>query len=178
MSAADLPPAVSRHTGDARDIDTVARVAATHDVVVTATRPAMGDEDDLLTATKALIEGTTGTGARLVAVGGAATLTVPGTDHTVLDDPAFLPPAYRPIARACAGQLELYRQQDGLDWTYLSPPALLQPGERTGRYRLGTDELVVDGQGRSAISMEDLAVVLLDEIEQPRHRGMRFTAAY
>jgi len=65
-----------------------------------------------------------------------------------------------------------------VDWTYLSPPALLEPGERTGAYRLGGDELLTDARGRSAISMADLAVALLDEAERPRHRRARFTVAY
>jgi len=66
----------------------------------------------------------------------------------------------------------------GFDWTYLSPPASLYAGSRTGEYRLGTDELLIDDEGNSRLSMEDLAVVLLDEAERPRHQLMRFTAAY
>ena len=65
-----------------------------------------------------------------------------------------------------------------MDWAFLSPPALLQPGARTGRYRLGGDELLLDGSGHSAISAEDLAVALVDEAEEPAHRRRRFTVAY
>ncbi|GEL20965.1 hypothetical protein PA7_48020 [Pseudonocardia asaccharolytica DSM 44247 = NBRC 16224] len=65
-----------------------------------------------------------------------------------------------------------------MGWAYLSPPALLEPGEHTGRYRLGSDELLVDAEGNSMISMEDLAVALLDEAEQPEHQRTRFTVAY
>ena len=65
-----------------------------------------------------------------------------------------------------------------MDWAYLSPAALLEPGERTGDYRLGADELLVDAEGNSAISMEDLAVALLDEAERPEHHRARFTVAY
>ncbi|GAA3048758.1 hypothetical protein GCM10020229_70220 [Kitasatospora albolonga] len=65
-----------------------------------------------------------------------------------------------------------------MDWAYLSPAAVLEPGERTGSYRLGTDELVVDAEGNSAISMEDVAVALLDEAERPRHHRTRFTVGY
>ncbi|MGH3934737.1 MAG: NAD(P)-dependent oxidoreductase [Pseudonocardiaceae bacterium] len=75
-------------------------------------------------------------------------------------------------------QLEACRAEAGVDWAYLSPAALLEPGERTGNYRLGTDELLVDADGNSTISMEDLAVALLDETERPKHRRTRFTAAY
>jgi putative NADH-flavin reductase len=66
----------------------------------------------------------------------------------------------------------------GVDWAYLSPPALLEPGERTGGYRLGADELLVDAEGNSAISMEDVAVALLDEAERPKHHRTRFTVGY
>jgi uncharacterized protein len=65
-----------------------------------------------------------------------------------------------------------------VDWAYLSPAALLEPGERTGTYRLGTDELLVDAEGNSTISMEDLAVAVLDEVERPKQHRIRFTVAY
>ncbi len=65
-----------------------------------------------------------------------------------------------------------------MDWAYLTPPAQLALGERTGNYRLGTNALMLDAEGNSTISMEDLAVVLLDEAEQPKHHRTRFTAAY
>jgi putative NADH-flavin reductase len=85
----------------------------------------------------------------------------------------------RPIALACVEQLAVCRATDAdVDWAYLSPAALLEPGERTGAYRKGTDELLVDGSGRSAISMEDLAVALLDEAERPAHHRTRFTVAW
>ena len=84
----------------------------------------------------------------------------------------------RDIALACVDQLAACRSDTVADWTYLSPSALLESGERTGTYRLGTDELIVDAQGNSTISMEDLAVVLLDGAERPRHSRTRFTAGY
>ncbi|MCP3819696.1 hypothetical protein NLX86_16810 [Streptomyces sp. A3M-1-3] len=110
---------------------------------------------------------------------GAGSLTVPGNGgRTVIDDPGF-PAARRGIALACNEQLDACRvTETGVDWAYPSPAALLEPGERTGNYRVGTDELLVDAEGGSAISMEDLAVALLDEAERPRHHRPRFTAAY
>ncbi len=66
----------------------------------------------------------------------------------------------------------------GLDWTYFSPAAFIQPGERTGKFRLGADQLVVDAKGESRISAEDYAVAIVDEIEKPQFIGKRFTAAY
>ncbi|WP_394841111.1 NAD(P)H-binding protein [Pendulispora brunnea] len=165
-------------TGDAANVDDVAALGRGHDVVVGATRPAPGRESDLVAAAKALLAGVAQSDTRLVLVGGAATLVVPGGSGTVMDDARFLGPEYRAIARACAAQLEVCRAEVSADWTYLSPPALLEPGARTGQYRLGGDELLLDAAGQSAISMEDFAVALLDEVERPAHRRARFTVAY
>lgn len=173
----ELPADADARIGDAANVEDVADLSAGHDVAVTATRPAPGQEGDLVTTAKALLAGLAGSGVRLLVVGGAASLTVPGTDRTVLDDPGF-PADLRPIAQACNEQFAAVRVASGVDWTYLSPAALLVPGERTGRYRLGRDELVVDAEGNSTISTADLAVALLDEAERPRHRRARFTAAY
>jgi uncharacterized protein len=65
-----------------------------------------------------------------------------------------------------------------LEWTYFSPPALIEPGERTGKFRLGKDQLVADDKGQSRISAEDYAIALVDELESPKHVRGRFTAAY
>ncbi|WP_106538512.1 NAD(P)H-binding protein [Haloactinopolyspora alba] len=176
---AELPRGARPRTGDASDAATVAQLGAGQDVVIGATRPPAGRERDLVSTAKALVGGLAGTGTRLLLVGGAATLTVPGDGGTtVLDDPAFLPVDYRDIALACAEQLEVCRGETTVDWAYLSPPAMLAPGARTGTYRVGGDELLVDDAGRSAISMEDLAVALLDEAERPRQHRQRFTVAY
>jgi putative NADH-flavin reductase len=178
--AADLPAGVRVRSGDAGDVADVARLAAGQDVVVAATRPAAGFEDALVPMTKVLLAGLAGTGARLLVVGGAGSLTVPGTGgRLVADDPALVTPEYRAIARAGVQQLAACRAAPAeVDWTYLSPPAELVPGARTRRYRRGGDELLRDGRGRSAISVEDLAVALLDEAEGPAQRRSRFTVAY
>jgi putative NADH-flavin reductase len=163
-------------TGDAADPAQVTALTAGQDLAITATRPPAGHEDELPIVTEALLAGVRKSGVRLLLVGGAATLTHPdGT--AVLDAPDF-PDSLLPIARACARQLDACLAETEADWTYLSPPALLEPGSRTGRYRLGADELVIGPDGSSAISMEDLAVALLDEAEQPRHRRTRFTVGY
>lgn len=164
--------------GDAANVEDVAELSAGQHVVISATRPEPGHENDLVTTTEALLAGLAPTGVRLLVVGGAATLTVPGTGgSTVMDDPEF-PATLRDLALACAQQLEACRAEAGVDWAYLSPPALLEPGQRTGRYRLGADELLLDTENNSTISMEDLAVALLDEAEQPKHHRTRFTVAY
>ncbi|MGW3232939.1 NAD(P)-dependent oxidoreductase [Kitasatospora sp. NPDC001095] len=174
-----LPSAAALAVGDARAPEDVARIAAGQDVVITATRPLPGSEHELAVATRGLLAGIAGTGVRLLAVGGAGSLLVPGGGGTALVDSPGFPDEIRPIALACGEQLDLYRAADPeVDWTYLSPAAVLEPGVRTGRFRIGRDELLVDSAGDSAISMEDLAVALLDEAERPAHHRARFTAAY
>ncbi|MGW0700827.1 NAD(P)-dependent oxidoreductase [Streptomyces sp. NPDC002867] len=176
---ADLPHRARPHVADAADPDVVARASAGQDLVISATRPAPGRERELVATAEALLAGVTRTGVRLLLVGGAASLTLPGKGPLTLAEGPGFPSELGPIAAACAAQLDACRAfASDADWTYLSPPALLEPGERTGDYRLGRDELLVDDEGRSAISMEDFAVALLDEAERPRHRRARFTVAY
>jgi uncharacterized protein len=113
---------------------------------------------------------------RLVVVGGAGSLEVaPGA--LLIDTPQF-PDAYRPEAGAGRDFLNVLKQETALDWTFLSPSALFEPGERTGHFRLGGDRLLVDIGGKSRISMEDFAIALLDEIEKPKHVRQRFTVGY
>ncbi|MBF4997979.1 NAD(P)H-binding protein [Nocardia sp. BSTN01] len=174
----DLRAAASFRTADATDPAQVKDVAAGSDVVISATRPRPGREHELADVAAALLDGLRGTGIRLLVVGGAGDLVVPGTGTTVMQRPDF-PPDWRPIALACHAQREVFRSATtDVDWTYLSPPALLEPGERRGTYRVGADELVTDSTGTSYISMEDLAVALLDEAEEQRHTRTRFTVAY
>ncbi|XVV02809.1 NAD(P)-dependent oxidoreductase [Actinosynnema sp. CA-248983] len=161
---------------DATDVAQVARLAGESDVVISATRPAPGAERDLVVTAKALLEGVRRSSARLVVVGGAATLRTPN-GVLVHEEPGF-PADILPIALACAEQHAVFAEESEVDWTYASPPAVIEPGERTGTYRLGLDDLLVDAEGRSEISMEDFAVALLDEVLHPRHRRVRFTAAY
>lgn len=177
--ATGLPSAVRVRTGDASDPRSVTALIEGQDLAISATRPAPGREPELAAVTQALLTGLHNSGVRLLLVGGAASLTLPGTGGiTVADAPDF-PPSLRPIALACNEQLDACRTTGhDVDWVYLSPPALLEPGERTGDFRLGTDELIVDADGVSALSMEDLAVALLDEAERPKHHRGRFTAAY
>ena len=172
-----LPNAVDFRTGDIGNIDDVISLSGGQDVVINATRPA--DPKDAKLTTREFMNGLAETQVRTLIVGGAATLAVPGTDgKTVLDDPRYLSPAFRHVGEASLAQYRVCIDEHRVDWTYLSPPASLFAGSRTGHYRLGTDELLLDADGNSRLSMEDLAVVLLDEAERPRHQHMRFTAAY
>lgn len=175
----ELPDEAEHQLGDASKVDDVSSLSAGQDVVVSATRPAPGREADLVETTKALLAGVRGQSARLVIVGGAASLKLPGTGgKRVLDDPSLVPPAWQPIAQACSEQLAVCREEAEVDWTYLSPPAFLESGPRLGVYRVGDDELIVDAEGLSRISVPDLASALMDEVEQPSHQRGRFTAGY
>ncbi|GIH16822.1 NAD(P)-dependent oxidoreductase [Rugosimonospora africana] len=174
----ELPASVRPHIGDACDVGDVTAVSAGQDVVVAATRPPAGYKSELVAVAKSLLAGLSGTRVRLLVVGGAGSLTVPGSGGTlVVDDPRYVPPEWRAIALACCDQFAVFRGNTDVDWAYLSPPAILEPGQRTGRYRSGTDELLTDPDGDSTMSTEDLAVALVDEAETPRHRRTRFTVA-
>lgn len=160
---------------EASDVDAVVARAAQADVVIGATRPAVGREDDVTAVTRSLAVGTALAGVRLLVVGGAAPLRVPGTDRAALDDPRWVPPAIRSIAAASSRQLELLRTTDGVaPWTYLAPAADFAPGPSRGTYRsqLGHEgavpDLVIADDGTSRISMEDFALAVCDEIEHPR----------
>ena len=165
-------------TGNAANAGDVAELSVGQDLVISATRPGPGNEHDHAKTAKALLEGLRLTGVRLLLVGGAGSLVAPDTGREIIDDQRYVLPAWREIAVACCDQYAVCRAETEADWTYLCPPARLQPGKRTGHYRTGDDTLLVDADGSSSISMEDLAVALLDEAENPRHRRSRFTVAY
>lgn len=113
---------------------------------------------------------------RLLMVGGAGSLEVaPGVQ--LVDTDAF-PAAWKGTAEGARDALALLRAESGLTWTMLSPSAHLQPGRRTGQFRLGTDQLLVAASGQSEVSVEDYAVAMIDELETPTHTGRRFTVGY
>lgn len=162
---------------DALDPSSLADAARGHDAVVSAYSPG-ADPSKLVEAARANITGLPKAGVkRLVVVGGAGSLEVaPGVQ--LVDIPEF-PAAWKTIALAHRDALEVYRTEAAaLDWTYFSPAALIEPGERTGQFRTGKDQLIADESGQSRISAEDYAIALLDELESPKHIRERFTAAY
>ncbi len=169
-------------TGDASDPVSVARLAAGQDAVVSATGPRRGNgedpEDSLLGAARGLAEGLRRAGVRrLVVVGGAGSLEVaPG--QRLVDSPDF-PSAWKSTALAHARTLdEVYRGIDDLDWTYVSPAGVIGPGERTGEFRVGGDQLLVDDSGESRISIPDYAIAFADELEDGEAFRRRITVAY
>jgi uncharacterized protein len=163
--------------GDVLDAASVAAAVKGHDAVISAYGPGgAASPQTVVDAARSLIEGLGRAGVHwLVVVGGAGGLEVsPGVQ--LVDTPEF-PEAWKPVALAHREALAVYRTAD-LDWTYVSPAALIAPGERTGRFRIGTDQLVIDDKGESRISAEDYAVALLDEVERPRFIRRRMTVAY
>jgi hypothetical protein len=117
---------------------------------------------------------------RLLIVGGAGTLFVkPGLR---LMDTGTLPEAWLPGVKSLGEfYLNTLMKEQDIDWIFLSPAANLgnmQKGERTGKYRVGKDDMLVDAEGNSFISVEDYAVAMIDELETPKHHKERFTVAY
>lgn len=114
---------------------------------------------------------------RLIVIGGAGSLTIDG--HQLVDGPNF-PAEYKAGATAARDYLNIIKKETALDWTFFSPAIEMHHGidtGRTGQYRLGTDSPVFK-DGRSVLSVEDLAVVIVDEVEHHKHSRQRFTAAY
>lgn len=162
--------------GDIFDAANVAAVVTGAEAVLSAYGPGPANPEALVKATHSLIEGVKASGVRrLLAVGGAGSLEIaPGVK---LIDAPFFPAEWKGIAQAHADALEILRQS-GLDWTSLSPAAMIEPGERTGKFRLGTDQLITDASGNSKISAEDFAVAMVDELEKGHHIQQRFCVAY
>ena len=167
-------------TGDAADTASVARLAAGQDAVVSAIGPHAGaetKEDSLVGGAQGLITGLRQAGVRrLVMVGGAGSLEVaPGL--RLVDTPGF-PAAWKPAALAHAAALDLCRDVADLDWTYVSPAAVTEPGERTGAFRIGGDQLLTDDSGESRISIPDFAIAVADVLERGEAIRRRITVAY
>ncbi|WP_338582709.1 NAD(P)-dependent oxidoreductase [Pseudomonas sp. MAG733B] len=113
---------------------------------------------------------------RLLVVGGAGSLLLP--DGTRVIDSAGFPEAYKAEASAGAEFLGKLREEKDLDWTFLSPSAEFVEGERTGKFRIGQEDLLVSSEGRSWITFVDYAIAMLDEVETPKHSRERFTVGY
>ena len=155
---------------DATDSHALAAALAGHDVAISTARFEQLKAPQVIGPVKAAGV------SRLLVVGGAGSLFIaPGTQ--LVDTPGF-PPAYKGEALAGRDFLDALRGKSDLDWTFLSPSALFEPGERTGKYRAGQDALLADAAGKSWITMEDYAIAMLDETEKPAHRRQRFTVGY
>ena len=162
-------PGVTAKAGDAGDVDTMAGLLRGHDAVVSSVRFTASDAEKLIAAVRA-------SGVkRYFVVGGAGSLEVaPGL--RLIDTPQF-PDAYKAEAAAGGVFLDKLRKVEDLDWSFLSPSAMFVPGERTGKFRLGRDQLLA-GETGSSISFEDYAIAAVDELETPGHVRRRFTVGY
>jgi putative NADH-flavin reductase len=171
-----LPPTVKSKRGDLSNVDAIASVIAGADAVVSAYAPPPEDTDQLVVVTERLIAAVKKAGnPRVIVVGGAGSLEVaPGV---TLIASGHLPEAWLPIAKSHEKALKLLQASD-INWTNLSPAAFFEPGERTGKFRLGTNELITNENGKSRISMEDYAIALVNELEQSAHERARFTVGY
>ncbi|WP_353742163.1 NAD(P)-dependent oxidoreductase [Pseudomonas fluorescens] len=155
---------------DALDAAALQAAIAGHDVVISAahfaTLPANAVVDPVK---KAGVK-------RLLVVGGAGSLLLP--DGTRVIDSEGFPEAYKAEASAGAEFLAILREERDLDWTFLSPSAEFVEGDRSGKFRLGQDDLLVSSAGRSWITFADYAIAMLDEVEAPKHSRQRFTVGY
>ena len=169
-------PGVITKTDDLSNVDAIAAIIKGADVVVSAYQPPADNTDALVDVTKRQIEAVKKAGVpRLLVVGGAGLLEVaPGV---TLIKSGHLPAEYMPIAMSHEKALGVLRASD-INWTYLSPAAYFVPGERTGKFRLGTKELITDAKGDSRISFADYAIALVDEIEKPAHEKASFSIGY
>ncbi|WP_448030918.1 NAD(P)-dependent oxidoreductase [Bradyrhizobium liaoningense] len=163
-------PNVTPTKGDVLDQAGLAKLWAGHDVAVSSVHFLASDPLKLISAAKDSKVG------RYLVVGGAGSLEVaPGVKLIATPD---FPEQYKAEAEAGSSFLDLLRQERDLNWTFISPSALFVEGERTGKFRLGTDQLLADANGKSWITFADYAIALADEIERPTHLKQRFTVGY
>jgi uncharacterized protein len=161
---------VTARDADVNDTAAVAAALAGHDVAVVSVSFRAMTAGGVLNAVKAAGV------PRLLVVGGAGSLEIkPGV---ALIDTAEFPEAFKPEAGAGREFLNVLKQEQTVNWTFVSPSAMISPGERTGKFRVGQDTLLVGADGKSAISMEDYAIGFLDEIDKPAHPRQRFTLGY
>lgn len=161
---------VTPQRGDVADVAGLTALLRGHDAAISAIQFAPNDMRKLIDSVKdAQVP-------RFLVMGGAASLeTADGAK--LIDSPDF-PPAYEPEARAAIAFLQVLKQEPELDWTFLSPAALIEEGERTGTFRIGGDRLLTDAEGNSRISFADYAIAMVDELERHEHARRRFSVAY
>ena len=176
-------PCLTTKAGDVLDPEQVTVLVKDHDAVISAYNPGWTNPkiyEEYLEGGRSILAGVKKAGVkRLLVVGGAGSLEVaPGVQ--LLDTPEF-PAAYKAGSTAARDYLTILKKETELEWTYFSPAILMSPatsGVRKGVYRTGLDQPVFDKSGKSVLSVEDLAVAMVDELEKPKHIRQRFTAAY
>ena len=151
---------------DVIDVDGVADLLEQCDVAVVALRPPAGREEELAGLTTGVLDAASRGRTPLLIIGGAAPLSSPSDPGTLaIDDPTIVPPAWKDVAQASLDQFRACQAHSYEGWVYLSPPAIFGSGDAAGRR--GTTTLLVDSQGQSRISPEDLALAVVDELEHP-----------
>jgi len=168
---------------DIFNVDALAEILKGHDAVVNAYNPGWTNPniyDDFLAGSKAIQEAVKKSGVkRFITIGGGGSLFVaPGLQ--AVDTPDF-PKEFYAGATAARDYLNVIKEEKDLDWAFFSPAFEMHAGittGRTGKYRLGLENPVFNDEQRSILSVEDLAVVIADEVETPKHHQVRFTAGY
>lgn len=174
---------VSWKKADINNVDELAEILAGNDLAISSfnagwTNPNL--YNDFLEGSKLIQLAVKASGVkRFITIGGAGSLYI-APETQLVDTPEF-PKEYHAGATAARDYLNIIRKEKELDWAFFSPAIEMHPGiatGRTGKYRLGLENPVVNEEGRGILSVEDLAVVILDEAENPKHHQTRFTAAY
>lgn len=161
---------IAKIKADVTEADALIQAIKENDAVISSVRFANFDPHALVAAVKkANVK-------RLLVVGGAGSLKLPN-ETDLVDSPVF-PAEWKDEAKAGREFLRVLREEKELDWTFVSPSVHFEPGARTGKFRIGKDHLLTDAEGVSAISMQDYAMAMLDELENPRHTRQRFTVGY
>lgn len=165
---------------DVYDWAALAAVIVGHDALISAFNPGWKDPDlyaDQVRGTTSILKAIKSASVkRVLWVGGAGGLEVKPGVRVI--DAADFPAAIKPGSLATIDALAQLRREPSLDWSYLSPSANMKSGTRTGKFRLGSDQLVVDASGHSNISVQDYAVAMINELEHPAHIRKRFTVGY
>ena len=168
---------------DIFNVDALAEALKGHDVVINAFNPGWTNPniyDDFLNGSKAIQEAVKKSGVkRFITIGGGGSLFV-APNLQAVDTPDF-PKEYYAGATAARDYLNILKEEKDLDWAFFSPAFEMHAGTKTGRtgkYRLGLENPVFNDEQRSILSVEDLAVVIADEVENPKHHQVRFTAGY
>jgi putative NADH-flavin reductase len=167
--------------GDVFHTEELSKLLKGNDAVISSYNPGWKNPDivkDTLTGYKSIIEAVGKSGVkRLQVVGGAGSLFVaPG--KRLMDTDVF-PKEFLPIVEALAKVLtEFLPAEKNIDWVFFSPAGIIEPGQRTGKYRLGKNEVIADAAGNSKISVQDYAKAMIDELEKPQHHNERFTIGY
>lgn len=167
--------------GDIFNTEELSRILKGHDAVVSSYNPGWKNPEivnDTTKGYKSIIEAVRNSGVkRLQVVGGAGSLLVaPG--KRLMDTDVF-PKEFLPIVEALAKVFtEFLPKEKNIDWVFFSPAGIIEPGERTGKYRLGKNNVIADAAGNSKISVQDYAKAMIDEFEKPQHHNERFTIGY